>query len=236
MDEDKNLKTKDWNVPNWRNLDEYEYVKKLSTDAIRWEFLRRTFFYRNSWDSGDYSSDLDFGLREMHNPIVRGDELPKDFNFLDSIALGMPLSVDGRPLDEGYLAELSRDFSEEEIERKIGEYVISLLNRKYEIFLFDPNIRVDGQIKIAEKKLGQMQTSVIKAPTENKVQFIQLLRVADAFNEVSMRTTKSWEHGEKKQVAEKIFDKKHGYSITSKLIDEKFEQACNMAKRVTLNK
>lgn len=236
MDKDENIKIKDWNVPNWRNLDEYEYVIKLSADRIRWEFLRRTLFYRNSWDTGDYSSDLDFGLREMYSPRVRGDELPRDFIFLDGIALGMPLSVDGQTLDRGYLVELSKNFSEEEIERKIGEYVISLLNRKYELFLFDPNIKVSGQTAIAEKKLSEMQSSLIKAPIENRAEIIKLLRVMDAFNEVGMRAKKSWDHGEKKSVAQKIFDKKLDESVTSKLLDEKFEQACNMAKRIALNK
>ncbi len=36
-----------WNVPDWSNPDNYAYVKSLSLDQLRWEFLRRDETYRD---------------------------------------------------------------------------------------------------------------------------------------------------------------------------------------------
>ena len=235
MQNKKKTKPKSWNVPNWHEISGYEYINKLSADAIRWEFLRRSWLYRHEWNSGDYSSELDFGLRKMLDPEMPGNKLPANFQFADSNRLGAQFSMGERVLDREYIKNFSGVHLEEGLEEKIGEYVVALVNRGYALFVFDPNIKAESQMNRAKKVLSAIQKKLLKAPTDSKREIILLLRVMDACNEIPMRRNKRWNHGEKIMVAREILSSiKNVENITSKMLDEKYGQACAMASRSAL--
>ncbi len=45
-------------MPDWRNLDDYQYTKGLTHKAWAWEFLRRNPDYRNAWQVWKHDEKL----------------------------------------------------------------------------------------------------------------------------------------------------------------------------------
>ena len=72
-------------APDWRNPAAYDYVKRLSSDARRWELLRRSREYRGAFAAGQLTNPtiarLRFGLDHAPDPHTKGDELPDSFRF-----------------------------------------------------------------------------------------------------------------------------------------------------------
>ncbi len=220
----KQATCKRWNVPDWHSVDGYAYITLLSHDTQRWEFLRRTWFYRQACDTGDYASDLDFGLETMYRPQTRGDELPANFKFLDSSSLGRALTMDtvcedGSPPD-GDLA----------LEAHIGDRVLSLLRRKYCLIVFDPNVGHIEQIKQAQKTLKGLQSQRLNQPTDQEKE-VSMLRVMDAYNEAQLTDEISGAYGLKQNIANAIWPHK---IVTSKEADYAFKQALSRANRMNL--
>jgi hypothetical protein len=72
-------------APDWRDPAAYEYVKRLSHDQRRWELLRRSREYRDTFAKGQLSNStiarMRFGLDLAPDPRTRGDELDDYFRF-----------------------------------------------------------------------------------------------------------------------------------------------------------
>lgn len=67
-DEQANAERKKWNVPNWRNQEEYADIQELEGDRLRWEFVRRCTQYRTAWKAHRPYDHFDFGLKSWVNP------------------------------------------------------------------------------------------------------------------------------------------------------------------------
>jgi hypothetical protein len=203
-----------WNVPDWRAKPEYEYTLALSPHQIRWEFLRRMDYYRSAWDSGNFTSDLDFGLTEMYAPWVRSDDLPDGFAFFDSALIGTPLNL------EGLREILSSEDSEESFEFTLGERIIDLTNHGYVLIPFDPGYSIENQVEAASKALKRRKQELKKSRiNQSRVRTydnLTLLRALDADNELNHVSAhqKAMPQGDTltmTEIARVIFDK--GLSI-----------------------
>lgn len=171
-----------FNVPDWRNKNDYAYVASLGQHQRRWEFLRRMGYYRSAWDTGDFASDLDFGLTEMYAPWARGDQLPEDFAFFDT-------SIVGNVIDLSALREIAEsEGAGESFEAFVGERVIDLINHGYVLIPFDPGYPVKKQIAIATKALNGHKTAIAKSRINSSrvrtYDDMTLLRALDADNEL----------------------------------------------------
>jgi hypothetical protein len=170
-----------WNVPDWLDRAAYGYVDSLGPHHLRWEFLRRTDYYRAAWDSGDFSSDLDFGLTEMFAPWVRGDELPTDFAFFDTSIVGKALDLDAM---RQMVGDEEGDASFAAI---LGDRIIDLVNHGYVLIPFDPGYPIDNQVKTASSALRGLKAATGKSRTNRSrvrtYDDLTLLRAFDADNE-----------------------------------------------------
>jgi hypothetical protein len=166
------------NVPDWREKTAYTYVNALGQHQRRWEFLRRLDYYRSAWDTGDFASDLDFGLRAMYSPFVRGDQLPADFKFIDCSITGTVLDFErfhaereARKPDATFV-QLAMEGGEcnwlkdDKVREKaiieaatpglaemVGERVLDLINAGYLLIPFDPAYPIKGQIASAKSAI-----------------------------------------------------------------------------------
>lgn len=169
MGEDKNPKTKGWNIPNWRNANEYEYVNKLSADAIRWEFLRRMPEYRAAWADRQNYFGFEFGLKAMLDPALGAKSKLIDIeNIYPNLAGRLFNPEDYREIHEGYrpspeLIELAKKsghykfYSDSEVDDAIiesvmpsfaevvGEAVLGLIHHGYSLSLFNKKLSLQPQ-------------------------------------------------------------------------------------------
>lgn len=247
-----------WNVPDWRGVDEYGYVNKLTSHQVRWEFLRRIPRYRQAYENRAWHLEYEFGMQHMIDPNRRGDHPSLEIKFIDPDLGGTVFDTkqyqkqhdtDMPSPDMLRLAKQSGNYAwhiEKEIDNAIkntlmpsyaelvGQAVIDLMQRGYSLYVFDPHIEVQSQTKLVAQHLDKLSKKRTNAP---RVAFrtIASLRSMDAFNEVNGRNGKAWLHGEKIKTAKLIFkDLMDEETITNKTLMDAYAQGQERAFRYSL--
>jgi hypothetical protein len=139
----------EWNIYEWDKPEQYEYVKALKRDRLRWEFLRR--------DEGYHAKYAQYSKTEAHpvlgkyiNPKKRGDELAEDFCFLDTGRRGGPLVLRA-PSAKTLLFKRDEISADNKILEHYGRALQEFHELGYVIMVFDPARTPTSQVRAASK-------------------------------------------------------------------------------------
>lgn len=192
---DLKAERKAWNVPDWRNPEEYNYVKNLTREQLRWEFLRRDKQYR-ALSKRSSKLKTHFLLGKFIKPNIRGDKLPKDFSFADSIRRGEGLALNPPSIQSLLFKKGSPDpqAPQGSIDAYYGAQIKQLWEENFIVIAFNPFRPIEPQIITARNRLKETKRNIAKQAPEllgsaggkstiKLKDAAKLLRVIDAHNE-----------------------------------------------------
>ena len=139
------------NIYEWNKPAQYEYVKQLKGDRLRWEFLRRDEAYRAKYQKRHLEVPHPI-LGAYIDPKKRGDELAENFRFLDTARRGEPLVL--RPPSVKTLLFKREEISaDNKIHTHYGYELNELHELGYVVMVFDPARAPYAQTRAAFKIL-----------------------------------------------------------------------------------
>jgi hypothetical protein len=199
---------KKWNVPSWEKPEEYEYIKSLKGDRLRWEFFRRHERYRKLSEKKPRPR-AHFLLGDFIDPAMRGDELPENFLFADSLRRGGGLALIPPPMKSLLFRKGEADplAPQGKIDAYYGAQLRDLQEDYYLVLAFDPLRPITDQIKRATENIKNAHNEIkheipeILPPRGGKRTIklkdaVKLLRVLDA----------DWEGVSDKDIGYKIYN------------------------------
>jgi hypothetical protein len=150
---------KKWNVPDWAEEQEYNYVKDLKDDRLRWEFLRRDEKYRQM---SERKPRAHFILGNYIQPNIRGNELPENFLFADSKRQGGGLALILPPVKSLFFKKEEPDPQAPQgpIDAYFGAQIRELWEMGYVIVALDPLRPFDPQKNAAQKLYKEAREEV----------------------------------------------------------------------------